>query len=183
MGTTANEATLSADLLPMDSTTIKKKKKSKKKSVAATTVTDFIPQQQLGATAKICSDMPQTLLLTFSQAIKEHTYHLGEEDGYFEASREVEQDSYQQGYNTAIAKLMAAGNQLDGDDTEDMEADDAFKHGREAEYQDGLEEGQLEAGKGALEHFFEGCSGGRKDGAAKEKERWIVAGHVELGIC
>ncbi|KAK0491857.1 hypothetical protein EDD18DRAFT_1358656 [Armillaria luteobubalina] len=173
-------------------------------SLAATTATEFIPQKQLGVITKISSDMPPTPLLTFSRAIKEfndaqHAYRLGEEDGHFEASREMEQASYQQGYDAAIAKLTAAGNRLDGDGTvgrrarvdvgisasmqEDMEADDAFERGREAGYHDGLEEGQLEAGKGACELFFKGCSGERKDGAAKEKERWIVAGHVESGIC
>ncbi|KAK0224361.1 hypothetical protein IW262DRAFT_1372540 [Armillaria fumosa] len=220
MATTAEEVTLSAALLPVDPTTTKKKKKKpKKKSAAATTATDFIPQQQLGATAETSSDTAQRPLFIFSQAVKEfndaqeagedskealtrfwrHAYRLGEEDGHFEASREMEQASYQQGYDAAIAKLTAAGNRLDGDGTvgrraqvdvgisasmqEDTEADDAFERGREAGYHDGLEEGQLEAGKGALELFIEGCSGGRKDGAAKEKERWIVAGHVESGIC
>ncbi|PBK67953.1 hypothetical protein ARMSODRAFT_1019997 [Armillaria solidipes] len=231
MATTADEATLTAALLPpVDSTTTKKKKKkSKKKSIATTTATDSILQQQLDATGKISSDAVPTALFTFSQAVKElndaqeagedskealtrfwrHAYRLGEEDGRFEASREMEQTGYQQGYDAALARLTAAGHRFEGECTAgqrarvdaeisvsmqegSMEAaNNAFQHGKEAGldegrkagYCDGLDEGRLEAEKGALELFFEGCSAGRKDGTAKEKEIWISAGHMESGIC
>ncbi|KAK0443310.1 hypothetical protein EV421DRAFT_2035569 [Armillaria borealis] len=230
MATTADEATLTATLLPpVDSTATKKKKKSKKKSIAKTTATDSIPQQQLDATATIGSDAAPTPLFTFSQAVKElnnaqeagqdpkealtrfwrHAYRLGEEDGRFEASREMEQAGYQQGYDAAISKLITAGHRLEGECSAGrrarvdagisasmqeggMEAaDNAFQRGKEvgldegrkAGYCDGLDEGRLEAEKGALELFFEGCSAGRKDGTAKEKESWITAGHAESGVC
>ncbi|PBK64084.1 hypothetical protein ARMSODRAFT_979459 [Armillaria solidipes] len=230
MATTADDATLPTALLLVDSTTKKnkKKKKSKKTSVAATTTINSILQQQLDATADTSSDTAPTPLFTFSQAVKElndaqeagedsketltrfwrHAYRLGEEDGRFEVSREMEQTGYQQGHDAAIAKLTAAGHQVEGectagrqarvdtgtfasmqDDTE--AADEAFRRGKEAGldegrrdgYRDGVDEGRIEAEAGALELFFEGCSAGRKKGSAKEKEIWISAGHTESGIC
>ncbi|KAK0499350.1 hypothetical protein EDD18DRAFT_1460291 [Armillaria luteobubalina] len=222
MAITADETIVSADVLPVDSTTTKKKKrkkkKSKKKPVATTTATDFIPQQELGATATISAVTAPTPLFIFSQAVKElidaqeagedskdaltrfwgHAYRSGEEDGRLKASREMERSGYQMGYDAAIAEFTASVHQLDQDCTvgrraqvdvgisasmqEDTKADDVSGWGRENGYHDGSEEGQLEVGKGALEYFLDGCSAGRKDGAA-EKDRWTVAGHVELGIC
>ncbi len=234
MATTADDDALSAALLlPVDTDALKKKKKkkSKKKATATTVTADSIPQQQqqLDATANISSDAIATSLSTFSQAIKEfeeaceggedlkealtrfwrHAYCLGEDDGHFEAARDMEQAGYQKGYDAALAKLTAAGHRVEGECTagrqarvdaetsaagmeDDKEAfDEAFRRGKEAGldegrrdgYCDGVDEGRIEAEAGALELFFEGCSAGRKDGSAKEKETWISAGHTKSGIC
>ncbi len=230
MATTAEEATLPAALLLVDSTTKKKKKKkSKKTSVTATTTITSILQQQLDATADTGSDMVPTPPFTFAQAVKEfndaqeagedskevltrfwrHTYRLGEDDGRFEVSREMEQTGYQQGYDAALAKFTAAGHRVEGECTAGWQArvdaeasavgmednreafDEAFRRGKEAGldegkragYCDGFDEGRLEAEKGALELFFEGCSAGKKEGITKEKEAWIRQGHAELGAC
>ncbi len=138
MATTADDDTLSAALLlPVDTAALKKKKKSKKKATATTVTADSILQQQkqLDMTANISSDATAMSLFTFSQAIKEfeeareggedlqealarfwrHAYHLGEDDGRFEVSREMEQTGYQQGYEAALTKLTAAGHRIDGE--------------------------------------------------------------------
>lgn len=79
---------------------------------------------------------------------------MGEDDGRFEASREMEQTAYQQGYEAALTKLTAAGHRIDGEcragrraredagvsasmqeDTEAVE--EAFRRGKEL----GLDEG------------------------------------------
>ncbi len=133
---------------------------------------------------------------------------MGKEDGRFEVLREIEQTGYQQGHDAAIAKLIAAGYQVKGECTAGRQArvdtgtlasmqdntevaDEAFQRGKEpgldegkrAGYCDGLDEGRLEAEKGMLELFFEGCSAGKKEGIMKEKEAWIRRGHAQLGAC
>ncbi len=80
---------------------------------------------------------------------------MGEEDGCFEVLREMEQTEYQQGYDAALAMLMAAGHQVEGECTAGWQAwvdaeasvagmeddrvafDEAFRHGKKA----GLDEG------------------------------------------
>ncbi|PBK96226.1 hypothetical protein ARMGADRAFT_1028414 [Armillaria gallica] len=225
LATTADDDTLSAALLlPVDTAALKKKKKKSKKKATATTVTaDSIPQQQqqLDATENINSDATATSLFTFSQAIKEfeearegwedlqealtrfwrHAYHLGEDDGRFEASREMEKTGYQQGYEAALTKLTADEHRIDGsveqggelermqEDTEAVE--EAFRCGKElgldegqkTGYYDGLTEGRLELGEMTLEVVAEASSVGRKKGATKEKEYWIGLGPAESGVC
>ncbi len=230
MATIADDVTLSAaQLLPVDSTTSKKKKKkSKKKSGAATTATDSIPQQERNAMDDTSFYGAPKSLFTFSQALKElddaqeagedlkealtrfwrHAYRLGEDDGHFEAAREMEHAGYQQGYDAAIARLTADGHRLEGEYSagrrtraeaeilasmqEGAEVvDEAFRRGKDAGlsegkkagYHDGLAEGRLESEGTALELFFEGCSAGRKDGTAKERASWIDAGHADSGVC
>ncbi|KAK0243512.1 hypothetical protein EDD85DRAFT_330437 [Armillaria nabsnona] len=70
-------------------------------------------------------------------------------------------------------------------------AEEAFRRGKElgldegqkTGYYDGLTEGRFELEETTLEVFAEACSVGRKEGATKEKEHWIGAGHAESGVC
>ncbi|KAK0237512.1 hypothetical protein EDD85DRAFT_1004104 [Armillaria nabsnona] len=75
---------------------------------------------------------------------------------------------------------------------EDMDVvKEAFQQGKElgldegqkTGYYDGLTEGRFELEETMLEVFAEACLVGRKEGATKEKEHWIGAGHTESGVC
>ncbi|KAK0434243.1 hypothetical protein EV421DRAFT_1841330 [Armillaria borealis] len=120
----------------------------------------------------------------------------------------MEQAGYQQGYDAALAKLIAAGHRIEEECSagrrarvdagisasmqEDTEmVDEAFRRGKEVGldegqkigYYDGLTEGRLELEETTLEVFFEGCMAGREEGVTKEKDTWIGLGHTESGVC